>query len=713
MVRASIDLGSWLRGMFTAVLLLAVSTATAQDLASLIADNVVVEPSGRVSARGNVEIYYNGTRLTARAVTYDRNGDRLTIEGPITVTDPNGTILLADAAELDRDLQNGVLISARMVIDQQLQMAAAEIARVGNRYTRLDRVVASSCEVCAGNPTPIWEIRAAEVIHDAQERQIYFSRAQFRIAGIPVLYLPRLRLPDPTLERATGLLIPSLRTSSSLGTGVKLPYFIALGDHADATITPYVSSKTSTLEFRYRHLIPNGSIHVEGAISDDDIDGRRGYLFANLDYQLPRGFVADAQLEFVSDPGYLFVYDYADRDRLTNAIGVARTRDKDLFRARITEFRTLRENEIPIRDTLPDQYGEIYYQRDIPELAFGGRTVARIDAATLNRPSSSDIVGRDVSRVGVAMDWRRDWTTSQGIIVASELGLRVDAYNIGQDSRFATNQTRIVPRAAVELRWPFARQTSDGGTEILEPVVRLDIADADGNLVPLEDSRIVEFDEANLFAFSRYPGSDGIEDGVRAAFGFAWHRDDPDGWIADLAIGRVARLDGGPLGFEDGSGLAGDQSEWLVAARVGWADRLWLTSRSLFDDNVAFTLSETRLDWQSENFSIGSSVIFAQPEPAEGRNDDLSEWSFDGSVALNETWTAKSDWRYDFQAGRAARTGVGLEYRTECIDVDLSLSRRYATSTSVDPTTDFGFRVSLLGVGNGNDGRSNRRKCRG
>ena len=173
------------------------SGARAQELASLVADNILVDPRGRVTATGNVEVFYDGVRLTAQSVSYDREGSRLTITGPIRVTDADGTLFLADQAELDRDLRNGVLISARMVLDQQLQIAATEIARVGDRYTRLDRVVASSCEVCASNPVPLWEIRAARVVHDDQARQLYFTNAQLRFIGVPVAYIPRLRLPDP------------------------------------------------------------------------------------------------------------------------------------------------------------------------------------------------------------------------------------------------------------------------------------------------------------------------------------------------------------------------------------------------------------------------------------------------------------------------------------------------------------------------------------
>lgn len=693
-------------------LLLSALTAGAQDLASLIADRISVDPSGRVTATGNVEVFYKGTRLTARSISYTSNGDRLVIEGPIRVTEPDGTVLIAEMAELDRDLSDGVLRSARMVLDRQLQMAASQIARVGDRYTRLDRVVASSCEVCASNPTPIWEIRADSVVHDQEERQIYFTNARFRVAGVSVLYLPRLRLPDPTLKRARGFLIPRFRTSSELGTGLKLPYFIPIGPHADVTLTPYLSTKTRTVELTFRQNIRGGTISAEGAMTDDEIKGTRAYLFAEANYQLPKDFQLSGQIELVSDPGYLFAYNYSDKDRLTNDVAVTRVRAKDQFRASATEFRTLRSNEIPIQDTLPDRFIDVLYQREIPELSFGGRTTASFEAAALNRPSSDDIAGRDVTRIGSALEWRAERVLGPGLVASTELGLRFDFYNVEQDSTYGTALYRFVPRGAAELRWPFSRTTRDGGREVLEPVVRLDLADSNGDRVPLEDSTVVEFDEANLFSPTRYPGVDGIERGARVAAGLAWRRTDPRGWTMDFALGRLAHLDG-ELGFAEGSGLEGDRSEWMLAARLSTPTGLFLANRSLFDENISFTLSESRVDWKADRFRLGSSYIYAVPEPAEGRDDDLSEWSFDGEYQLNDRWTASAEWRYDFSTGRAARAGLGLGYRSECIDVRLSVARRFADSASLDPITDFGFRVSLAGVGGGTEVRPRRSSCRG
>ena len=702
-----------IRALFlTLCLALAPHIARAQELATLLADRILVEPSGRITASGEVTVFYEGTELRAARVVYDRRSDVLVIDGPIRVIGADGTVILADQAELDRNLTRGVLTSARLVLDRQLQLAAGRIAREGERFIRLDRVVASSCEVCPGDPAPLWEIRARSVVHDSETQQLYFDNAQVRVAGVPILWLPRLRLPGPGLDRATGFLLPDFVSSSDLGTGVKLPYFIALGDHADMRLTPYLSSSTTTLEFALRALPRNAALSVRGAVTRDDIEGSRGFLFADFDWLLPRDFLLETQVELVSDPGYLFTYDYAQRDRLTNQIKLSRVREKDLLRASIAEFRTLREDEIPIRDQLTDRYVDVTYRRILPRLSFGGRTEVRFDAAALNRPSDLDVLGRDVSRIGVGLDWRAARVFGPGFLGAAELGLRADAYNIGQDSDFETNLLRVVPRAAVELRWPMQRRTAGGAREVLEPVLRIDWADPGGDAVPLEDSQVIEFDEGNLLAPSRYPGIDGVETGTRAAAAIFWHRDEAGGWGADVAFGRVFAFDG-ELGFAEGSGLQGDRSEWVAAARYSWADSFSLMSRSLFEDDFDFTLNETRIDWRFPRGRLGAAYISADPEPAEGRDDRLSELTANGRFDLTDTWSARGGLRYDFDAGRAARAELGLDFRNECIDLGLSLSRRYATSTSVDPTTEFAVNVSLLGVGDGDSRSAARRGCRG
>lgn len=691
------------------------SPARAQDMATLVADSIAITGEQTLVAEGGIEVFFEGARLTARRITYDGATGRLLIEGPITLVEgPDaGTILLADEAELSSDLRDGILRSARMVLQQQMQLAANEIVRVGGRYTAMANVVASSCQVCPGRPTPLWEIRARRVVHDQEERQLYFDHAQFRIAGVPVLYLPRLRMPDPTLERATGFLIPKFRSTSQLGTGIKLPYFIRLGDHKDLTLAPYISTgSTRTLDWRYRQAFHTGRIEIAGAFSRDDIlpDEMRGYILGSGSFALPRDFTLGFTIEAATDDAYLLDYGIADKDRLATGVEITRTRRDEYSRAALTFYHSLRDGED--NATLPTQVGDLTVHRRFSPQWLGGTGGMRFQMHGQRRSSDADVVGRDMLRASARLDWRRDWRLANGMAVATMAQAAADFYAIGQDPAYPGTIARVTPTAAVELRWPFVRHGANGVTQVLEPVAQLVWSPASTSDTPNEDSRLVEFDEGNLFSLSRFPGVDRRELGARANIGLGWTRIDPRGWTLDVTAGRVIRANATGQ-FTAASGLSGTRSDWLLAMGVATSGGLNLTNRALFDDDLDLTREELRLTWSRGRASLASSYIWIVADPAEDRPLDTSEWVLDAAWPLSHRWSASIEGRYDFTADRAARAGLGLQYRNECVAVDLSLSRRFTSSTNVQATTSIGLAVGLSGFGAGADGRPYRRPCGG
>ncbi|MBK5932817.1 LPS-assembly protein [Rhodovulum imhoffii] len=679
--------------------------------ATLIADRVEVRGNGVLLAEGAVEVLYGDTRLKAARVVYDETANKLTLEGPIAVLRGEDTVILADSAELSPDLQRGLLRSARMVLRQQVQLAAAEIRRVQGRYSRLDKVVASSCQVCADRPTPLWQIRARRVIHDDDERQLYFDHARLEVLGLPVFYLPRLRLPDPTLERATGFLIPRARITNRLGTGVKLPYFIALGDHADITVTPYFStSQTRTLELRYRHAFRNGEVEINGALSRDSLEGdeTRRYVFGYGAFDLPDGFKLDFGVEMVSDPAYLVDYGYSDRDRLKSNLSLTRVRRDEMITGDLVHFHSLRDGEA--NRTLPNLVADLSWRKRVTP-RFGGIATFGLDLHGHRRTSDADPggLGRDMGRLSALADWRGDWISTSGLILTSQTALRIDHFLIGDDDDAPETLTRVAPFVAAELRWPLSRTGKGGVTHVLEPVAQLVWSREDGDTPPNDDSTFVEFDEGNLFSLGRFSGADRVERGLRANLGLRWTRYDPAGWSSGLTVGRILRED--DLGqFGAGSGLEGLNSDWLVAFHLGLHEDLTLTNRALFDSSLDFTRNEFRMDWRTDIVDLSSSLIWIEASAVENRPDDLSEWVTDAAYRINRHWTGKADWRYDFVNDRTTRAGVGLEYRNECVSVDLSLSRRFTTSTNLDPSTDFSMTVSLHGF-TARDDRSYNRSC--
>ncbi|WP_299965658.1 LPS assembly protein LptD [uncultured Roseobacter sp.] len=683
--------------MLWPVALLAQPAPTEEDApAVLIADEVFITGDSELIARGNVEAFQGPVRLTAPEIRYNRETGALIVTGPITLEDGDGVTVVASAAELDANLRTGLLRSARMVLDQQLQLAAVQMQRVNDRYSQLYKTAVTSCRICEDGRAPLWQIRAKRVVHDKQERQLYFDSAQLLILDVPVFYLPRLRLPDPTLERATGFLRPEIRSTSQLGTGIIVPYFINIAPDRDLTLTPYLSGATRTLQFRYRQAFRKGRITVTGAVSRDDIrpGETRAYLFANGSFTLPRDFQLTFDIEASSDDAYLRNYDFSDKDRLDSAIFISRARRDQYIQGGLTVFSSLRDEDV--NDELPSVVADaIYDQRFFPDL-IGGELRFETRAQTDFRESDLDQVGRDVARIGLEADWLRSWILPVGLRADVQLGAAADLFRNDQDSTLERTTSQLTPRGALTLRYPLARTGAGGVTQSLEPVAQLGWVGGDRLDVPNEQSTRVEFDGGNLLSLSRFPGFDRRERGRALAFGVNWARFDPNGFDAALTLGQVIREDADE-DFTLTSGLGGTRSDFLVAGQLAAEDDWILTARSLVGDGFEVNKAEVRGDYTGDRLRLGGSYVWLDDDPGEDRDDNIAELMLDGGYRINRYWTATADWRYDIAVKQASEVALGFSYQNECVSVGFSVEREYATSTSLEPDTTFGFTIQLKG----------------
>jgi LPS-assembly protein len=229
--------------------------------------------------------------------------------------------------------------------------------------------------------------------------------------------------------------------------------------------------------------------------------------------------------------------------------------------------------------------------------------------------------------------------------------------------------------------------------------------------IPNEDSALVEFDEGNLFSLDRFPGADAVETGLRANLGVSYDVLFAGGLDVGVTAGRVLRVNA-PLGFPGASGLDGAASDWLLAWNVSGGDLgLQLTNRLVLDDTFALTKGELRLDLSRPSYDLTAGYSYVQASAQEDRPDPISELTLDGGYNVTDQWRLNSTSRYNVAQKQLAEAGMKVTFRNECLNLDLSLSRRFTTSTTVKPSTDFGLSVELLGFG-GSGLSGMARQCR-
>ncbi|CUJ31900.1 LPS-assembly protein LptD [Cognatishimia activa] len=711
---------AWLAAISIATLTATMTVpAQAQDQRDeqviLVADSVFLQANNLLTATGNIEAFYGDTKLTASKIIYDGATDTISIEGPIELTGPDGFQVFASMAELDADLKNGLIKSARLVLNEQLEVRAQEMRRVNGRRSELHKATATSCKTCENGEPPLWQIRAKKVTHDQDEQQLYFDQAQFRVFDVPIFYVPRLRLPDPTLERATGFLIPSIRARSRLGTGIRIPYFIAIGDHKDLTLTPYIATNTRTLEWGYRQAFRNGDISFEGAISKDDFSGydSRAYVFGSGQFDLKRDYKLSFQIQRVSDASYLPDYDYSSQDRLSSDITISRVNRSENTQLSITNFETIRTGED--NETIPSWVVSARKQKRFSPALIGGEALWELEAHSHYRISSADTVGRDVNRVNAAIDWRKNWVFGSGLELGTQAGMALDVIDTHQDSTVSDRSyMELTPSTSVTLRYPWIKRAGNGATYVVEPIAQVGwsggtLRAGSPNTIANDESTRVEFDEGNLLSLSRFPSDDRREHGFVAAWGLNWSRFAED-WSTHLTFGQVVRDETHP-DFTASSGLQSTTSDFLVAAKFENASGLQFSTRALIDGIEGLNKAEARGGWHNDKLALDATYIWLDGDLEEDRPNDLSEWNFDGSYRMGQHWTGLANWRYDVASRATAEAGVGVQYRNECVKAKFEVSRRFTSSSAVQPATDYSFLVEILGFSSKTIDKTYARTC--
>jgi LPS-assembly protein len=224
--------------------------------------------NNRVAAVGNVQIYYGGSTLEADKVVYDQKTKRLHAEGNVRLTEEDGKVTYGEIMDLSDDYRDGFVDSLRLDAPDQTRMAASRAERSSGNFTVFHNGVYTACAPCKDDPKkpPLWQVKAARIIHDQTEKMIYFEDARIEFFGRPLAWLPYFSAPDPTVKRKTGFLMPSISTSSVYGGAVEVPYYWALAPDYDATFAPMITTKQGPLlqgEFRQRLI--NGAYSIRAA----------------------------------------------------------------------------------------------------------------------------------------------------------------------------------------------------------------------------------------------------------------------------------------------------------------------------------------------------------------------------------------------------------------------------------------------------------------
>ena len=189
-----------------------------------------------------------------------------------TIIDLNNRTLLAKDVEINFNKN----IFGNSNNDPRLRGASLSLNK---NETIVKKGIFTSCK--KNDDCPPWSLQSSEIKHDKVKKTINYKNAWLKIYDKPIIYFPKFFHPDPTVERQSGFLMPSLVNSSTIGNSLRIPYFAAISENKDLTITPRFYTKGDFMiqnEFRqveknYQNILDFSFKNMNG--------GNKSHFFSN------------------------------------------------------------------------------------------------------------------------------------------------------------------------------------------------------------------------------------------------------------------------------------------------------------------------------------------------------------------------------------------------------------------------------------------------
>lgn len=613
------------------------------------------EETGILTASGEVEGRYQDRTLRADNVIYYLETGQIIASGNVVLIQSDGSSQYADKLEISNELETGTATDFVARLPDGGVTAARFVARGANGEVELYNAYYTACEVCEEKPKPSWRIKARQVTQDKNSRSVQYRDATIEMFGIPVFYTPYLAHPDPSADRASGLLMPFAGYSQSRGFNVKTPYYWAIDDYTEATITPRVYSKVNPLlEYQFARQFHTGRIEIDGSFTYGSIFDRNGDPFEDPNlftdpttapvgkrfrsHIFAKGLFAPTDfwtygfgVQLTTDDNYLrryglsaqrdtqglyegesqrntsqgFLIGQNDSTRLTvSTVGFQGLRDRIRENGDGT-FTVARIND----RTLPILAPRIELEHYMNDPLVGGRLKAGGNLTVLTRNE-----GSNYTRGTFGLDYLKTFIAPGGIEVKPFANARIDTFDLEPEEGEADQFERTLGQVGVDIRYPLIK-TSGPIDWTIEPRVQLTQSFGNAKLDRFrrengtsildftEDAGNVDLDQTLLWQSNKSSGFDFWQKGLRADVGGTVTADWGKNSYASLFVGQSFALESDGVAVEDiasedggfliGSGLEGDQSDIVSEFQFGLGTLFSSRTRARFNEE---TNEFTRID---------------------------------------------------------------------------------------------------------------------
>ncbi len=465
-----------------------------------------IAANGDMELLGKVTVNIDGRDLHCERLSYDAGTHQLKLSGMVSYED-QGLRVTGETGNYD---DSGAQF--RHAMFEFLQHpgrgeADAVYMHQANRI-ELENVVYTTCPPGSA----AWQLRAQHITLDTRKLRGVGRNTRVVFKGLPILYLPWISFPLSS-ARETGLLFPTLGSSSRNGATLSAPWYWNIAPNKDLTFTPTIYSRRGIdTGVEYRLLTPSGSGILQANYLPDDhlTQLERSWLRLHAHSRFGDSWRAQVDAEGTSDTHYF--EDFADGPQTSSTIflprdlRVGRNGEVWQLRAQLLQFQTL-DDQLAAADR---PYAELPRLTATASWRGTSGLGSDLDSELTDFQRGTGTTGwRARAQPGIGFEYLRP-----GFFLRPRADWDVTVYRLQDAPTADASPARSLPILSLDSGLRLERGVAQGARLVtLEPrAYYVYIPYRDQSALPVFDSGLPDPNFVALFRANRYTGYDRLGD---------------------------------------------------------------------------------------------------------------------------------------------------------------------------------------------------------
>jgi len=681
----------------------------------LISENIFYDRSKKIISSNKKSIFsdQDGNVVYVDMFQYNVEKNLFSSIGKIKIIDQNKNKYFFKELHVDTKKKEMIGSEASVILDEENfglskendpRFVANDIF-ISKDQSKLSKAVFTVCKI-RKDKCPPWSLQANEINHDKIKKTIYYKSATLKVYDIPIFYFPRFFHPDPTVKRQSGFLNPFFTNTTSLGFGFGTPYYWAISQNKDMTITPkFYGSENMLFLNEYRQAFENGFLTLDTSYtqgysdtSETKTGGSRNHIFAKIDFDLakekPYSSNLSMKIQKTSNDTFFRVHDIntalvnSQNTDLENSINYKFSKDNMFVDISATVYENLtNKTNDRYEYILPNiMYGKTFFTEKFGTLDFKSNALYRnYEGNKYTTLLTNDIVWNPFDRI-----------TKMGFVNTLRGEIKNTNYEARNTTSYKTDGT--INEIAGVMSYKSSLPMKKEGTffsKIFTP--NFMIRYAPGHMRNLSDESIV-LKYSNLYSTNK---TSVIEKGLSAILGFEYliNQKDKNGAETEkikLSLGQIYSAEENK-DLPNNSSLDQKTSDLVGEfeynfSKIGKIDYKFALDHNF--NNFNYNQISTNLNFGKIDFNI---------DYLEERNHIGSEHYINSGVSLNINSSNKISFetKKNFKTESTELYNLSYQYINDCLKAGLVFRREFYqdADSDIEPKDSLMFMITFTPFG--------------